>query len=288
MSSVKQFEGKCVVVTGAAAGIGRATALHFAREGATVFAADIDLPGVERLAGEANGIVPVACNVCEEEQIKALMDRAADTCGGIDILFNNAGAGGAKERIDEIVGADWDRTLALLLRSVAMGIRYATPHMKGRANAVIINTASTAGVGTGDAPIAYSVAKAGVIHLTKCAATELARFQIRVNTILPGFIQTNIFPAGMQLSGEKFRIAQEMIAEVSRTAQPVARSGQPEDIAAAVAFLSSEGASFITGAALYVDGGLSLGQRHAWDPEVPSLLDHLKALVAAPEPTAAP
>ncbi|MEN9717766.1 MAG: hypothetical protein RIQ99_644, partial [Pseudomonadota bacterium] len=127
-----RFSGKCVVVTGAASGIGRAATLLFAREGATVFAADLNLAGAQAVAGEGSNIVPVACDVCDVAQIKALMDQAAAACGGIDHVFNNAGAGGARESIDEIDADGWDRTMDLLLRSVAMGIRYAVPHMKGR------------------------------------------------------------------------------------------------------------------------------------------------------------
>ena len=149
-----RFSGKSVVVTGAASGIGRATTLLFAREGATVFAADLNLAGAEEVAREGDNIIPVACDVCDVAQIKALMDHAAGTCGGIDVVFNNAGAGGARESIDEIDADGWDRTMDLLLRSVAMGIRYAVPHMKHRPGAAIVNTSSVAAVGPGYSPTA--------------------------------------------------------------------------------------------------------------------------------------
>lgn len=283
MNNGNQFDGKCVVVTGAAAGIGRATALHFARQGARVFAADIDTAGLESLASESAGIVPVQCDVCDAAQIKALMDQAGESCGGIDVLFNNAGAGGTKSRIDELEAEDWDRTMALLLRSVAMGIRHAVPHMKHREGSSIVNTSSSAATGPGDTPITYGVAKAGVVHITKCAAAELARYQIRVNAVLPGLINTNIYPTGLELTGAKLKAAQELIANAAHNAQPVARPGEPEDVAAAVAFLCSEGAGFINGVALLVDGGLTLGPRQAWDPDAPGLLSQLKAIAAAPE-----
>jgi NAD(P)-dependent dehydrogenase (short-subunit alcohol dehydrogenase family) len=273
-----RFSGKCVVITGAASGIGRAATLLFAREGAQVFAADLNLEGAKAVAAEATGITPVACDVCDVAQIKALMDQAAAACGGIDVVFNNAGAGGAREAIDEVDADGWDFTFHLLLRSVAMGIRYAAPHMKGRPGAAIVNTSSVAAVGPGYSPTAYAVAKAGVLHLTKCAATDLARYGIRVNAVQPGFINTNIFTASMEMPAELVDTAKSMIAQMSSQAQPVARGGQPDDIANAVAFLCSDAASFMTGASLIVDGGITIGPRHAWDPDAPGMFDTLQAM----------
>ena len=273
-----RFSGKCVVVTGAASGIGRATTLLFAREGATVFAADLNLAGAEAVAREGDNIIPVACDVCAVAQIKNLMDHAAGTCGGIDVLFNNAGAGGAREPIDEIEADGWDNTFQLLLRSVAMGIRYAAPHMKHRKGASVINTSSVAAVGPGYSPTAYAVAKAGVLHLTKCAATDLAKHGIRVNAVQPGFINTNIFTAALEVPDEMKDQANAFIKQMSANAQPVARGGMPDDIANAVAFLCSDAASFMTGASLIVDGGLTVGPRHSWDPEAPGLFDALQAM----------
>lgn len=276
-----RFSGKSVVVTGAASGIGRATTLLFAREGATVFAADLNLSGAEAVAREGDNIIPVACDVCDVAQIKALMDHAAGTCGGIDVVFNNAGAGGARESIDEIDADGWDRTMDLLLRSVAMGIRYAVPHMKQRPGAAIVNTSSVAAVGPGYSPTVYAVAKAGVLHLTKCAATDLAQHGIRVNAVQPGFINTNIFTASMEMPEELVTTAKAMIAQMSSQAQPVARGGQPDDIANAVAFLCSDAAGFMTGTSLIVDGGITIGPRHSWDPEAPGLFDALQAMAEA-------
>jgi NAD(P)-dependent dehydrogenase (short-subunit alcohol dehydrogenase family) len=278
-----RFSGKCAVVTGAASGIGRETALLFAREGASVFAADLDLAGARAVAAELPGITAVACDVCDVAQIKALMDQAAAACGGIDILFNNAGAGGARAPIDEIEPEDWDRTMDLLLRSVAMGIRYAAPHMKARPGAAIVNTSSVAAMGAGYSPTAYAVAKAGVLHLTKVAATDLARYGIRVNAVQPGFINTNIFTASVEMPADRIDTAKAIIAQMSSNAQPVARGGQPADIANAVAFLCSDAASFMTGASMLVDGGITIGQRHAWDPDAPGLFDSMRALAEAPQ-----
>ena len=283
-----RFSGKTVVVTGAASGIGRATALLFAGEGATVYAADIDEAAGSELAQGSNGDIRFQrCDVCSPEDIRALMDRAAAETGGIDVVFNNAGAGGARESIAEIEPEAWDRTMDLLLRSVAFGIRYAVPHMQGRAGAAIVNTSSVAAVGPGYSPTAYAVAKAGVLHLTKCAAMDLAQHNIRVNAIQPGFINTNIFTASMDCPPDKVPTAKAIIAEMSQQAQPVQRGGEPDDIARAVAYLASEDAGFVTGTSLIVDGGITVGPRHSWDPAMPSMFEGLRAYVegdaAAPE-----
>ena len=274
-----RFSGKTVVVTGAASGIGAATTALFAGEGATVFASDIDVPGGEKLASETEGDVRfVECDVCDPAAIKALMDRAAEETGGIDIVFNNAGAGGARPDISEIEPEEWDRTMDLLLRSVAMGIRYAFPHMKGRKGASIVNVSSVAAVGPGYSPTAYAVAKAGVLHLTKCAAMDLAQHGIRVNAVQPGFINTNIFTSSLEVPDAMKDMAKAAIAQLSSNAQPVARGGQPIDIANAVAFLASEEGSFMTGASMIVDGGITVGPRHSWDAEAPRMFAALEAM----------
>lgn len=274
-----RFLDKTIIVTGAASGIGAAATALFAGEGATVFASDIDVAGGEKLARETPGDVRfVECDVCDPAAIKALMDHAAQETGGIDTLFNNAGAGGARESIAEIEPEAWDRTMDLLLRSVAMGIRYAVPHMKGRKGASIVNVSSVAAVGPGYSPTTYAVAKAGVLHLTKCAATDLAQFGIRVNAVQPGFINTNIFTATMDIPDAAKEQAKAMIAQMSSNAQPVARGGQSDDIAQAVAFLASEQAGFMTGASMVVDGGITLGPRHSWDPEEAGAFEALMAL----------
>ncbi len=278
-----RFAGKTAVITGAASGIGKATCLRLASEGATVIAADIDDEGGTELANTSNGkIIFKHCDVCSDADIKGLMDFAASKTGGIDIVFNNAGAGGAKEPIDEIDADGWDRTMDLLLRSVAMGIRHAVPHMIGRAGASIINTASVAALSTGMAPTAYSVAKGGVLHLSKLAAGDLAKHGIRVNAICPGFIKTNIFASALDIDGDMKEMANGVIAQIAEHAQPVARGGRPEDIAGTVAFLASDDASFITGTHILVDGGLLIGPRHSWDVEAPKMFDALQALVNAP------
>ena len=271
-----RFDGKRAVVTGAASGIGRATALRLANEGARVLIGDIDEAGGEVLAAASGGQIAFRrCDVTDPAQIEALI-AAADADGGLDLLVNNAGAGGAREKIGEIAPDDWDRTHALLLRSVAMGIRYAAPRMAARGGGAIVNVSSVSALGSGYAPIAYSTAKAGVLHLSRVAAADLAQHNIRVNAVVPGFIVTNIFTAQVEMPEEQRAAIQSAIAGGAAKAQPVARAGRPEDIAAAVAFLLSDDASFVTGTHLLVDGGMLVGTRASWDPDTPGLLTALE------------
>jgi NAD(P)-dependent dehydrogenase (short-subunit alcohol dehydrogenase family) len=271
-----RFSGKRAVVTGGASGIGRATALRLVEEGAEVWIGDIDEAGGEDVASTSNGRIHfLRTDVMQVDDIAALM-AAADAAGGLDVVFNNAGAGGSRDAIGEISAEDWDRTQALLLRSVAMGIRYAAPLMIARGGGAIVNTASIAALQTGAAPTAYSVAKAGVLHLTTMAAADLSRYNIRVNAVCPGFITTNIFTAALSIDGEKRAMANDMIRGIATHAQPLQRAGKAEDIAAAVAYLASDDASFVTGTHITVDGGMTIGPRHSWDAEAPSLFSALQ------------
>lgn len=272
-----RFAGKNAVVTGGASGIGKATALRLAEEGAQVWIGDIDEAGGRDLAETSTGRIHFQrTDVMQAADIESLM-QAADAAGGLNVVFNNAGAGGSRDPIDQISPDDWDRTQALLLRSVALGIRYAAPLMIARGGGAIVNTASIAALQTGAAPTAYSVAKAGVLHLTTMAAADLSRYDIRVNAVCPGFITTNIFTSALGISGDKRTQANGAIGHIATRAQPLQRAGRAEDIAAAVAYLASDDASFVTGTHITVDGGMTIGPRHSWDPQVPSLFASLEA-----------
>ena len=275
-----RFQGKRAVVTGGASGIGRATALRLVEEGAEVLIGDLDVAGGQELAETSNGRIRFQrTDVTKATEIEALM-LAADAAGGLDVVFNNAGASGSRDKIDAISPDDWDRTMTLLLTSVAMGIRYAAPLMAKRGGGAIVNTSSVSALGSGYAPTAYSTAKAGVLHLTKVAAADLAKDNIRVNAVIPGFITTNIFTAALGIEGEKRDMANGMIRGIAAQAQPLQRAGTPEDIAAAVAYLASDDASFVTGTHITVDGGITIGPRHSWDAEAPSMFSMLEKFTA--------
>jgi NAD(P)-dependent dehydrogenase (short-subunit alcohol dehydrogenase family) len=268
-----RLEDKIAVITGGCSGIGLATVERFVAEGASVVVGDIqDDKGAALQARFAKQVVYQHCDVTQEKDIQALMAFAQTTFGGLDILFNNAGAGGARARIDEINGDEWDRTQSILLRSVALGIRYAVPLMKQRGGGSIVNTASIAAITSGAAPIAYSAAKAGVLHLTKVAASQLAGFDIRVNAICPGFVCTNIFDDSLsQLLGVPPEKVKAALMQVAPTLQPIAKVGMPEDIANACLFFASDESAFVTGAHLVVDGGSTVGPRTSWDAAEPTL-----------------
>ncbi len=285
-----RLDGKVAVITGACSGIGLATLELFVEEGARVLAADVQDAAGQALALRFAGSVHfVACDVTQPAQIKTAIDTAAEHFGGLDILFSNAGAGGSMAGVENWDGAGWDRTHALLLRAVAAGASFAVPHLKRRGGGAIINTSSVSALQAGYAPLAYSVAKAGVLHYTRLAAAELSAHRIRINAIVPGFIATNIFGGLMNLAPEQQAQLVQQIADRSGTANPIGRSGRPRDIAEAALFLASDAASFITGTHLTVDGGITIGPRHAWDPQTPGPMsdalglspDELRALRAA-------
>ncbi len=285
-----RLDGKVAVITGACSGIGLATLELFIEEGARVLAADVQLDAGQALVQRFPGVLRFApCDVTQPAQIKAAIDGAAEAFGGLDILFSNAGAGGTMAGVENWDEAGWDNTHALLLRSVAAGTAFAVPHLRRRGGGAIINTSSISALQAGFAPLAYAVAKAGVLHYTRLAAAELSAHRIRINAIVPGFIATNIFSGMMNLGPEQKAQLVQQIADRSGTANPIGRSGRPRDIAEAVLFLASDAAGFITGTHLTVDGGITIGPRHAWDPETPGPMtdalglspEQLRALRAA-------
>lgn len=275
-----RFANRIAVVTGGSSGIGKGAVEAFLAEGAMVMMGDIDEAAGEEMAADAahdNRLAFRKTDVCVEDDIQALLEAADDRFGGVDILFNNAGAGGPRARIDEISADEWDEAQCLLLRSCALGIRHAAPLMIARGGGSIVNTASVAAHQAGAAPIAYSVAKAGVRHLTKIAAAELAIHKIRVNSVSPGLIQTNIFARTIADQPEAHAQINAVIGMLAPESQPIARGGLPADIAQAVLYLASDAASFVTGTDLIVDGGLLVGPQSSWDPEMPGLFSAILA-----------
>jgi NAD(P)-dependent dehydrogenase (short-subunit alcohol dehydrogenase family) len=236
--------------------MGRATAIRFAGEGAAVIVADLNEQGGEAAVRECreNGgrAVFQKADVSSESDIKSLIDRAVTEYGRLDITFNNAGLVGALGPIEESTAENWDRTHAVLLRGVFFGIKHSVPAMRKAGGGSIISTASIAGMRGGFGPIIYSAAKAGVINLTECAAVELAKDRIRVNCICPGGIHTSIM-------GEPTASG---AAELARS-QPIARAGQPDDIANMALFLASDESEWITGTSMLVDGGY-MARAHAF------------------------
>jgi NAD(P)-dependent dehydrogenase (short-subunit alcohol dehydrogenase family) len=264
-----RLDGRIAVITGACSGIGLGTVELFAAEGAKVLACDIqDDLGRELEARFGGQVAYQRCDVLQESQIEAAMAAAVAHFGGLDILFNNAGAGGSPQAIEDMTGEAWDFSFNLLLRSVALGIRYAIPHMKARGGGAIVNTASIAGMQAGAGPIAYSVAKAGVIHLTRVAAAQVARDKIRINAICPGLILTNIFTANPDLPDGLRTMIKQQMAQTAADSQPVPKPGLPEDIAKACLFFASDDSAFVTGTHLLVDGGMYVGPRQSWDREM--------------------
>ncbi len=250
-----RLDGKVAVITGSASGIGRAAAIRFAAEGAALVIADLNADGgaeaVRDCIAAGGRAVFQPVNVENEAEIKAAIDRATSEFGRLDVMYNNAGLGGAVGPIEETSVENWDRTMAILLRSVFLGMKHAIPVMRTQGGGSIISTASVAGFMAG-APHAYSAAKAGVINLTRSVATQVGKDRIRVNCICPGLINTplvyNHVPGGASVAAEFFANVQQ-----------IPRIGRPEDIAAMALFLASDESEWITGAAMVVDGGVSLG-----------------------------
>jgi NAD(P)-dependent dehydrogenase (short-subunit alcohol dehydrogenase family) len=247
-----RLNGKVAIITGAASGMGRATAVRFAGEGAKIVIADLNKEGGDATARDCreNGSDAVfqKTDVSTEVDVKAAVDRAVKEFGRLDIIYNNAGLGGAVGPIEQIEMENWNRTMGILLTGVFLGIKHAIPEMRKAGGGSIISTASIAGI-QGYAGIhAYSAAKAGVINLTRSAATELAKDKIRVNCICPGGINTPLIYGNIP-GGEN--TAAQFLSKM----QPMQREGRPDDIANMALFLASDESEWITGAAMVVDGG---------------------------------
>lgn len=280
-----RLDGKVAVITGGVSGIGLGTVELFVAEGAKVVAADIQDEKGAMLEQRFRGAVRYArCDVTQETQIAAAMQLAASEFGGLDVLFNNAGISDGMRVIAELDADTWSWIYDVLVRGPALGMKHAVPLMAARGGGAIVNTASIAGLQAGWGPIAYSSAKAAVIHMSRVAAAQLAQQKIRVNAICPGLIATSIFGASIGLPRAQ---ADQMAAQVAANAakvQPVPKAGLPDDIAQAALYLASDASAFVTGTHLVVDGGITVGGRHSWDQGSPSPFAELFGVAFAPQP----
>jgi NAD(P)-dependent dehydrogenase (short-subunit alcohol dehydrogenase family) len=246
------MEGKVALVTGGGSGIGRAIALAFASEGARVVVADIGVTRGEETAHEiaqAGGeVIFLLADVGKGEQVKSMVDKAVATYGQLDCACNNAGIAGVQARTAECTEENWDRTLLINLKSVWLCLKYEIPPMLKQGSGAIVNISSAAGlVGLPGWP-AYVASKHGVIGLTKSAALEYAKANIRINAVCPSIIKTEMAEC---FTGGDRRVEDYILAQ-----QPLRRMGTAEEVAAAVLWLCSDAASFVTGHSLAVDGGL--------------------------------
>ena len=255
-----RLDGKVAVITGAASGIGRGTVDLFVKEGARVIAADIQDDKGARIEEEHKGhAVYVRCDVSQEADIALAIETATRKFGRLDCLFNNAGTGGARDAADGVTAEGFDSVMHLHVRAALFGMKYAVPAMKAQGGGAIITTASVAGLQAGYGPILYSIAKGAIIHMTKVTAAQLAQHRIRVNCICPGLIATNIFAQGLGMPSQLAETRLDAIAQAASSSQPIQRGGRPRDIAEAALYLASDGSDWVTGQALTVDGGLTLG-----------------------------
>lgn len=253
MNHTNDFEDRTAVVTGGGSGIGRETAISFGEAGATVVVSDVAVEGGEetarRIREETSGdAVFQTVDVTSDEDVEALVETALDEGGSLDIAFNNAGIGGTFDATDEISEADWSRIIDVNLTGIWRCMRHELPAMEETGGGAIVNTASILGkVGEAETP-AYTAAKHGVVGLTKVAALEQAPDGIRVNAVCPGYIETQMLEdAGVT--------EDEDMLEYVKSLHPIGRLGTVDEIADAVTWLASDGASFTTGETLVVDGG---------------------------------
>jgi NAD(P)-dependent dehydrogenase (short-subunit alcohol dehydrogenase family) len=253
-----RLDGLRAVITGAASGIGEATARLFVKEGAAVVLADIDDDRGGRITDELGGRCRyVHADVSREGAVDAAV--AVGAFGGLDCLFNNAGNTGSTGGLEEMDLATFDRTVAVHLRGVFLGIRAAARIMRPQGHGSIINTASVAGLAANYGGHDYSACKAAILQLTRTTANELGEDGVRVNAICPGGIATPIFGRAAGLDGEQAqRTVDFMTAALSELA-PIRRAGQPVDIAEAALWLASDASSYVNGQAIAVDGGLLTG-----------------------------
>ena len=247
---MKDMEGKVALVTGAGSGIGRESALAFAREGAKVVVADIVVEGgeetVRMIKGEGGEAIFVKCDVAQEADVKAMVAKTIETYGQLDFAHNNAGIEGMAGPCAECTEENWDRTLGINLKGVWWCCKYEIPEMLKRGGGAIVNTSSVAGlVGFAGIP-AYTASKHGVAGLTKAIALDYAKEGIRCNAVCPGVIHTPMV--------DRFSGGTQEGLDAMAAMEPVGRLGEPSEIADAVVYLCSDKATFVTGIAMPVDG----------------------------------
>lgn len=245
-----KLEGKTCIVTGGASGIGRASAVALAREGAKVAVSDVDREGgqetVALIEGNGGEAIFVACDVAQEAQAKALVDATVEAFGGVNVLFNNAGINPMEGSVVDMAVEDWRRVFGINVDGIFFCSRFAIPEMLKAGGGRIINTASPASFKGWPGNSAYIASKGAVMSLTRAMAMDYAKSNIRVNALVPGLIITGI--------GRDFLAAQDDAAAV-QAGVPVGRAGQPDEVAPMVVYLASDDSVFSTGAPFYVDGG---------------------------------
>jgi NAD(P)-dependent dehydrogenase (short-subunit alcohol dehydrogenase family) len=247
---MERLHNRVAVITGAGSGIGRATARRLAAEGARVVAVDIDKTAGDAVAAEVSGLF-VAADVTDEAQVSALFDGVAERYGRVDIAFNNAGISPPEDDSILTTGLEaWRRVQEVNLTSVYLCCKYVIPHMQRQGKGSIINTASFVAVlGAATSQISYTASKGGVLAMSRELGVQFAREGIRVNALCPGPVNTPLLQELFAADPE--RAARRMVHV------PMGRFGEPEEIAAAVAFLASDDSSFMTASSFLVDGGIS-------------------------------